>query len=35
MKIYKEIEQDAEVTDFLLIRENDSEWREPTIEVEE
>ena len=32
---YKENEQDAEVTDFILIRENDSEWREPTIEVEE
>ena len=32
---YKENEQDAEATDFLLIRENDSEWREPTIEVEE
>ena len=28
-------EQDAEATDFLLIRENDSEWREQTIEVEE
>lgn len=32
---YKENEQDAEVTDLILIRENDSEWREPTIEVEE
>ena len=32
---YKENEQDAEVTDLVLIRENDSEWREPTIEVEE
>ena len=32
---YKENEQDAEVTDFLLIRENDSEWREPLVEVEE
>ena len=30
---YKENEQDAEVTDFVLIRENDSEWKEPTIEV--
>ena len=29
---YKENEQDAEVTDFLLIRENDSEWREPRVE---
>ena len=34
-KEIKENEQDAEATDFLLIRENDSEWREPTIEVEE
>ena len=32
---YKENEQDAEVTDFLLIREDDSEWREPLVEVEE
>ena len=32
---YKENEQDAEVTDFILIRENDSEWREPFVEVEE
>ena len=32
---YKENEQDAEVTDFLLIREDDSEWREPFVEVEE
>ena len=32
---YKENEQDAEVTDFLLIREDNSEWREPLIEVEE
>lgn len=31
---YKENEQDAEVTDFILIRENDSEWREPLIEEE-
>ena len=32
---YKENKQDAEVTDFYLIRENDSEWREPLVEVEE
>ena len=31
---YKENEQDAEVTDFLLIREDDGEWREPLVEVE-
>ena len=30
---YKENEQDAEVTDFLLIRENDGKWREPLVEV--
>ena len=29
---YKENEQDAEVTDSILIRENDSEWREPLVE---
>ena len=29
---YKENEQDAEVTDFLLIREDNSEWREPFVE---
>ena len=29
---YKENKQDAEVTDFYLIRENDSEWREPLVE---
>ena len=29
---YKENEQDAEVTDFLLIRENDSDWIEPFVE---
>ena len=28
-------EQDAEVTDFLLIREDDGEWQEPLVEVEE
>lgn len=32
---YKENEQDAEVTDFLLIRENDGEWKEPFTEIEE
>ena len=32
---YKENEQDVEVTDFLLIREDNSEWREPLVEVEE
>ena len=32
---YKENEQDAEVTDFFLIREDNSEWREPLVEVEE
>lgn len=31
---YKENEQDAEVADFILIRENDGEWREPLIEEE-
>lgn len=32
---YKENEQDAEVTDFLLIREDDGEWREPLVEETE
>lgn len=32
---YKENEQDDEVADFYLIREDGSEWREPLIEVEE
>ena len=32
---YKENEQDAEVEDLILIRESDSEWREPLVEVEE
>lgn len=32
---YKENEQDAEVTDLILIREDDGEWREPLVEVEE
>ena len=31
---YRESEQDAEATDLILIRENDSEWREPLIEEE-
>ena len=31
---YKENEQDAEATDFLLIREDNGEWREPLVEVE-
>ena len=31
---YKENEQDVEVTDLVLIRENDEEWREPIIEEE-
>ena len=30
---YKENEQDAEVTDFLLIREDDGEWKEPLADV--
>lgn len=29
---YKENEQDAEVTDLILIREDDGEWREPLVE---
>ena len=29
---YKENEQDAEVTDFVLIREDDGGWREPLVE---
>ena len=33
-KEIKENEQDAEVTDFLLIREDNGEWREPLVEVE-
>ena len=32
---YEESEQDAEVTDSVLIREDDGEGREPLIEVEE
>ena len=32
---YEEREQDAEIAAFVLIREDDGEWREPLIEVEE
>lgn len=32
---YQEIEADDGVSDVILIRENDGEWREPVIEVEE
>ena len=32
---YCENEQDKEVTDNILIRENGGEWREPLVEVEE
>ncbi len=32
---YKENEQDAEVEDLVLIREDDGEWREPLVELEE
>ena len=33
---YEEIyEEDAEVSEKILIREDDSEWREPLVEVEE
>ena len=32
---YKENEQDAEVADLFLIREDDSEWREPFVEETE
>ena len=31
---YEENEQDVEVTDFLLIREDDGEWKEPLTEIE-
>ena len=34
-KNYREIEQDEEVVDNTLIREDDGEWREPLVEVEE
>lgn len=33
--VYHEIYADDEVADTILIRENDSEWREPLIEEEE
>ena len=32
--VYHEIYADDEVTDTILIRENDSEWKEPLIEEE-
>ena len=32
---YKEREQDAEVEDLVLIREDDGEWRDPLVEVGE
>ncbi len=32
---YIEDEQDEEVSDDFIVRENDSEWREPLVEVEE
>ena len=32
---YKENEQDEEVPNNILIREDDGEWREPLVEVEE
>lgn len=32
---YNENEQDEEVSDNILIREDDGEWREPLVEVEE
>ena len=31
---YEENEQDVEVTDFLLIREDDGKWREPFVKTE-
>ena len=33
--VYCENEQDEEVPDDFLIREDDGEWREPLVEVEE
>lgn len=30
---YEEREQDAEITDFVLIREDGGEWHEPLVEV--
>ena len=32
---YRECKQDKEVSDDFLIREDDGEWREPIVEVEE
>ena len=32
---YVENEQDAEVTDYFVIREDCGEWREPLVEIEE
>ena len=32
---YKEREQDDEVTDLVLIREDDGKWQEPLVKVEE
>ena len=32
---YRECMQDEEVFDDILIREDDGEWREPLVEVEE
>lgn len=32
---YREYVQDEEVSDDILIREDDGEWREPLVEVEE
>ena len=33
--VYRENEQDEEVPDDILIREDDGGWREPLVEVEE
>ena len=33
--VYRENDQDEEVPDDILIREDDSKWREPLVEVEE
>ena len=32
---YREYKQDEEVSEDMVIREDDSEWREPLVEVEE
>ena len=34
-KNYRETVQDKEVTDDIFIREDDGDWREPLVEVEE